>query len=89
MFSVCLRWILRNVCATLFLGIKKALTLRKCLIYLVPGGEVESPHTYVRWILRVLERDFHRKISIGYLPYFRGVERGAERTVKSFYTAMF
>ena len=51
MFSVCLRWILRNVCATLFLGIKKALTLRKCLIYLVPGGEVESPHTFVRWIL--------------------------------------
>ena len=34
----------------------------------------------------MLERDFHRKISTGYLPYFRGVERGAERTVKSFYT---
>ena len=43
----------QRLCNT-FLGIKKALTLRKCLIYLVPGGEVESPHTFVRWILRTL-----------------------------------
>jgi len=28
------------------------------------------------------KRVLHRKISIGYLPYFRGVERGGERTVK-------
>jgi len=53
---------------------------------MVPGAGIEPARCCQRWILRVPERDFHRKISTGYLPYFRGVERGAERTVKSFYT---
>ena len=56
------------------------------LILMVPRIGIEPIRSFKRWILRVLERDFHRKISTGYLPYFRGVERGAERTVKSFYT---
>ena len=67
-----------------FFGAKKKAHIAVSLDFIGAGGEVESPHTFVRWILRVPERDFHRKISIGYLPYFCGVERGAERMSKVF-----
>mgnify|MGYP001122058736 CR=1 FL=1 len=51
---------------------------------LVPGERIELSRCYQRGILRVPEREFHRKILIGYKTIFRGVERGAKRIFNIF-----